>query len=143
MPVFFSNYHIHKWVMKNCKLENRKIRESYKYIDPPIPKQWQLLNLKSLTVWPRSNFSSNYLHLSKLHTMRMKQVIIERRQCWFVNKLLSWRPSRKKTRVKYGNLMSVLMPKGILRISSGGNDRRILLGFEIFDSGIFLAGKIL
>ena len=41
------------------------------------------------------------------------------------------------------NLMSVLMPKGILQISSGGNDRRILLGFEIFDSGSFLAGKIL
>lgn len=97
----YGNYHIHKWAMKNCKLENQEIRESYKYIDLPIPKQWQLLNLKSLTVWPRSNFSSNYLHLNKLHTMRMKQVIIERRQCWFVNKLLSWRPSCKKTRVKY------------------------------------------
>ena len=97
----FSNYHIHKWAMKNCKLENREIRESYKYIDLPIPKQWQLLNLKSLRVWPRSNFSSNYLHLNNLYTMRMKQVIIERRKCWFINKLLSWRPSCKKTRVKY------------------------------------------
>ena len=93
---FFSNYHIHKWAMKNCKLENWEIRESYKYIDLPIPKQWQLLNLKSLRVRPRSNFSSNYLHLNKLHTMRMKQVIIEQRKCWFVNKLLSWRPSCKK-----------------------------------------------
>ena len=130
--------------MKNCKLENREIRESYKYIDLPIPKQWQLPNLKSLTVWPRSNFSSNYLHLSKLHTMRMKQVIIERTHsvdsstnCYHEDHHV------RKPGWSMRNLMSVLMPKGILRISSGGNDRRILLGFEIFDSGIFLAGKIL
>ena len=26
----YGNYHIHKWAMKNCKLENQEIRESYK-----------------------------------------------------------------------------------------------------------------
>ena len=31
---------------------------------------------------------------------------------------------------------------GVLRISSDGDDRRIFLGFEIFDSGIFLGRKI-
>ena len=41
------------------------------------------------------------------------------------------------------NLMSVFMSRGILRISSDGNDRRILGVFEIFESGNFLGRKIL
>ena len=39
------------------------------------------------------------------------------------------------------NLMSVFMPRGILWISSDGNDRRSFWGFEIFESGIFWVGK--
>ena len=35
------------------------------------------------------------------------------------------------------NLMSVFMPKGILRISSDGNDRRIFLGLKFSILGFF------
>ena len=41
------------------------------------------------------------------------------------------------------NLMTVFMPRVILRISSDGNDRRIFGGFEISKSAIFLGRKIL
>ena len=34
------------------------------------------------------------------------------------------------------------IPRGVLQISSNGDDQRIFLGFEIFDSGIFLGSKI-
>ena len=35
------------------------------------------------------------------------------------------------------------LPRGLLRISSDRDDRRIFGGFEIFDLGIFLGRKIL
>ena len=37
---------------------------------------------------------------------------------------------------------SFVGPGGELWISSHGDDHRISFGFEIFDSGIFLGGKI-
>ena len=40
------------------------------------------------------------------------------------------------------NIYKRTCPRGVLRISSNGDDQRIFFGFEIFDSGIFLGRKI-
>ena len=48
----------------------------------------------------------------------------------------------------FGKFLVIINPRprgvgvGVLQISSDGDDRNICKGFEIFNSGIFLGGKI-